>query len=269
MRTLPTSGEIPTHRVMIDRRTNREVGPRVPVDPDAWPFANLHPSEILWRYMNLKKFTHLMTTASLYFARQDRFKDPFEGRFSEGNSTSFSQSDVALHSAYNLSRTLEEAKSQYETHRRCVFISCWHRNTAESQEMWNAYTPEAESVVVTTSAKALYRFIPDQIMKSPVKYHSTDFARAEFGWNTLSFYKPESYGFEREFRMLRNLEEGDSVQFDNPADFGRCVPAQLKKIIHRVITHPKADEQTKQKVDALLTTHLKKVRRENSSLDMR
>jgi len=43
-------------------------------------------------------------------------------------------------------------------------------------------------VVVTTSAKALYLFVPDNITKSPVKYHAASFARTEFTHTSLFFY---------------------------------------------------------------------------------
>lgn len=86
MRTRQARKEIPTHHVLIDRRTGQEVGPRVSIDPKDWPYRILDPAETLWRYMDLWKFEHMMAKSALYFARQDRFKDPFEGRFSEGNS---------------------------------------------------------------------------------------------------------------------------------------------------------------------------------------
>jgi hypothetical protein len=258
--------EIPTHGVLIDRRTGAEVGPRVPVDPRDWPYGTIEPSEILWKYMDLWKFKEMLENSALYFSRQDRFDDPFEGRFTKANATGLSTTEQAFYNAYpKISRSQSEAKKQYETHRHCVFISCWHRNTKESQEMWRAYTTGPESVVVTTSAKALYRFLPDEIMKSPVKYHSNNYRRSEiFGWNTLSFYKPSSHGFEREFRMLRNLGSGESVSWDDPLDYGRYVKVRLNRIVHRVIVHPKSSDTTKQKIDFLLKQHLKAVKLEFS-----
>jgi hypothetical protein len=104
-------------------------------------------------------------------------------------------------------------------------------------------------------------------MKSPVMYHGPHFARSHtFGWNTLSFFKPSRYRFEREFRMLRNLGEGESVLHDNPSDYGRYVEFTPKKVIHRVVTHPRATEALKRKVDVLMRDYLKAIRRENSSL---
>jgi hypothetical protein len=256
--------EIPTHSVVIDRRSGLEAGLRVPIDPRDWPCRTLAPSETLWRYMDLWKFEDMLLRSALFFARQDRFTDPFEGRFSDGNSAGLSTSDQAFYDAYGVS---QPTKEQLETHRHCVFISCWHRNTKESREMWNAYTANSDSLVVTTSAKALYQFLPGEIMKSPVKYHGANFARSHtFGSNTLSFYKPSGYSFEKEFRMLRNLGEDESVLYDNPSDYGRYVKFTPKKVIHRVVTHPRATEALRRKVDALMGDYLKAIRREDSSL---
>src|ERR1019366_1228235 len=112
MKTFPTKRIIPSHRVAIDRRTGKEAGPRVPVDPADWPYGTLHPAEILWRYMDSGKFEAMLAESAIYFARQDRLEDPFEGRFSEGNSNEFSASDKAFNDAYKFNRTLAEAKEQ-------------------------------------------------------------------------------------------------------------------------------------------------------------
>jgi hypothetical protein len=90
---------IPTHGVLIDRRTGAEVGPRVPVEPTDWPYGTIAPSETLWKYMDLWKFNDMLEKSSLYFSRQDRFTDPFEGRFAEANEAGFSATDQAFYDA--------------------------------------------------------------------------------------------------------------------------------------------------------------------------
>ena len=37
---------------------------------------------IIWRYLDLAKYMHLLETASLHFTRADRLGDPFEGSYS-------------------------------------------------------------------------------------------------------------------------------------------------------------------------------------------
>jgi hypothetical protein len=105
--------------------------------------------------------------------------------------------------------------------------------------------------------------VPEKIVKSPVKYHAADFPRTGFDHISLFFYKPSAYSFEREFRLLLTPGEHESVSL---AEFGRLVPVRLKKIIHRVITHPRASDEFKSKVDEIMKLHLKHIRREDSHL---
>src|SRR5258708_5341629 len=97
-----TKFERPTHRVIYDRRTGEPVRQPVPIAPSDWPYGELHPSELLWRYMDFWKFEGLVRNAALYFSRPDQFKDPFEGRFSPGNANGMSPSDAAFYSAYRI-----------------------------------------------------------------------------------------------------------------------------------------------------------------------
>jgi len=259
---------------LIDRRTGKPVGPITPIAAREWPFGKIAGSEILWRYMDFWKFESVLTKSALFFTRQDLFtRDPtigdvFEGVFSKGNAAGWSDSDQAFYDAYPVEQSPDKLKEALEIHRQCTFVSCWHRNTKESREMWNAYTGGPESLVVTTSAKALERFVRDHdIMKSPVRYHGEAFRRSlVFGWSGISFYKPSRFAFEREFRMVRPLRNGESVIPDNKADYGRFVPIRPRKIIHRVITHPRATDTFKKEVDALMSRFLKARKREDSTL---
>lgn len=255
--------ERPTHRTIIDRRTGQTVGPLVPIHPEDWPCGELVPSEQLWKYMDFWKFEDLCRSSALYFSRPDKFHDPFEGRFSPGNSKKMSTSDSAFRAAYPIAPVGEGLKTSQVIMRQCVFISCWQRSKTESREMWRAYTSGVESIAISTSAKALDTFVPDRIMKSPVKYHADDFPRTEFDHLTIFFYKPNGYSFEKEFRMLLAPGEQESIGLD---EVGRRVPVRLKKIVHRVITHPGASVEFKTKVDLVLRQSLKHLRREDSSL---
>jgi len=243
------------------------VGPIAPIDPKDWPFTLIADSEVLWRYMELPKFEDLLTTSTLYFARPDRFTDPFEGRLSPGNAQRESKSEEIFRSLYKIAKP-ENWQQVHETMRKVVFISCWHRNTRESFEMWRAYTNTSNSVVITTSAKALRQFLPDNIMKFAVKYAPLDFPRTEFSHTSPFFYKPSRYRIEREYRLLRPPGENESFELENPADFFRRTPIKCKKIIHRVITHPNAAKETKVHVEQILSQYLPCRKREDSELEI-
>ena len=69
------------------------MGPIAPIHKEDWPFQDVADHETLWRYLDLCKFEDLLKTSTLYFARSDRFCDPFEGRFSPGNQFQESESE--------------------------------------------------------------------------------------------------------------------------------------------------------------------------------
>ena len=196
------------------------MGPIAAIAAEDWPYQSIADSEILWRYMELPKFEDLLNSGTLYFARADRFSDPFEGRESPGNTEKVSKSDQIFRSLYKIQKS-EGWKNSQDAMRQVVFISCWHRNTRESWQMWQAYTKTPNSVVVATSAKAVRLFVPDSIMKSAVKYAPLDFPRTEFSHLSLFFYKSSSYKIEREYRLLRAPGEDESFSIDDPVDFYR------------------------------------------------
>ena len=248
---------------MYDRRTGRPVGPVVRILPEDWPYSNIAPSETLWRYMDFWKFTDLLETSALYFSRSDRFDDPFEGKYSQGNTSKMSRSDLLVHKSYNISLVNKDLEDSQEIMRRVVFISCWHRARKESHQMWQAYTSRPESVAIVTSVKALDSFVNGNIEKSRVKYHEDDFPRTQFSHTSLFFYKPNKFSFEREYRMLIVPTENERVI---DSQFGKYVPIRLSKIVHRVISHPKGTIEFKAKVDNLMGQFLKHIKREDSHI---
>ncbi|MEQ1858469.1 MAG: hypothetical protein ABMA13_00880 [Chthoniobacteraceae bacterium] len=258
---------LPIGRAIVNRFTGEIAGPIAPIATEDWPFWLPPPHETLWRYMNLSKFEDMLKTGTLYFARSDQFNDPFEGLSTPGNDERESRSDEMFHSLYRISDT--NRKDYEKFHRNVVFISCWHRNRAESSRMWCAYTKSASSVVITTSVKALTAYLPTRLMKSAVKYAPLDSPRTSFGNNTLFFYKPTAYAFEREFRLLRSPEKEEVFYIEDSKDRFRRIPIPLKRIVHQVFTHPEADADTKAAVDDLLRQFLPKRRRQDSTAIVR
>jgi hypothetical protein len=216
--------------------------------------------------MDLFKFKDLMESSTLYFARPDKFKDPFEGRLHPGGDNNRSKSEDAFRDIYKIMGNQSEYS---ETHRNVVFILCWHRNTREIRRMWDAYTGSPESVAVTTSGKALRGLASRKLIMWPVKYTPLDRQRTRFDHSSLFFYKPSEYAFEREFRLLRQPCDGEVFCFDDANDEYRRVQICLRKIVHRVILHPEADGKTMDAVLDLMFRHLKGVPLMRSSLDVR
>ena len=193
----------------------------------------------------------------------------WRGATPPGNSICASKSDAAFRALYNIHRDPVASAVSQEAMRTRVFMSCWNRARSESWRMWNGYgtkdgAPTSESVVITSSVKALCRFLPDRLRKSAVRYHPNDFPRSQFGHTTIFFYKPESKEWENEFRLLHVFGPDEVV--DEQKYTSHRIPLLLNKIIHRVITHPKASLEFKARIDALLMRHLPGIRRQDSAL---
>src|SRR5659263_439614 len=87
-------------------------------------------SSKVWRYMDFTKFVSLLEKQSLYFARADKFSDPFEGSFSKFN----------VQNRPNVYGVSEENMKYYsycgKKMRQYIFLNCWHLNEHESAAMW-------------------------------------------------------------------------------------------------------------------------------------
>ena len=239
------SDEIIGYHYIKKRATGEPMGPLVPIYKKDWPLKVAPPSQIVWRYMDLWKFEAMARTSSLYFRRADKLPDRGEGRLSVKAVRGTSDSEKEFAAAYKIAQDYEAHVSAHEITRGCMFVNCWNLAGREDARMWREYTTSPESVVVTSSVKALGRAVLDkQLMVSCVKYVDDHTPRIEFSHTTPFFYKDKSYRFENELRLLRPLREGEQLLVENPEDYGRNVPVNLRLLIHRVISHKRMSENT-------------------------
>ena len=246
------------YRAIHNRATGELVTPLAPVYAEDWPYRSVAQEQSLLRYMDLWKFEDLLKTRELYFTRADKFYDPLEGSLSKEEVHGTSNSDVAFAAAVKIDRGSYERASEYRaTSKGCTFINCWHINTNEDQRMWDAYTTSSDSVVVITTAHRLAASMKQSVFGAGVRYVSEDTPRTEFDERSLFFYKDVAYEFEREFRLLIDLMTlGGSVHRDDPVDVFRRVPIDLSTLIYAIQPHPRATQETKDKIGALVRQHL-------------
>ena len=232
------AGEIIGYRYMKHRPTGRPVGPLVPIYKEDWPYKLPQPSQTLWRYMDMWKFESMLRSSSLYFRRADKLADEGEGRLSREGVYGTSKSETAFDETYKIARDYKQHLAAHEITRSCMFVNCWNIAGREDQRMWREYTTSPDSVVVTTSMKALHRAVAEQrIVVSRVKYISESAPRVEFSHTTPFFYEDKFFSFENELRLLRPLLEDEQVLLENEDDFAKIVTVNLRRLIHRVITH--------------------------------
>lgn len=262
---MTSSSAIIGSRCMTHRASGVHVTVPAPIYREDWPYSTVQPNQALLRYMDFWKFEDLFQTQSLYFSRADKFDDSLEGMPSPEGVQGTSASDLAFQkTALRVEPSYQDQLDYRAIAKGCTFVNCWHINTIDTPEMWDAYTKSCDSVLVVTTAERLQASLNQPVMMSPVKYVSSDTPRTEFGERSLFFYKDVSYAFEQEYRLLVDLMMlGGSVTPDNQSDFGRHVPIDLSTLVQFIQPHPKANTETRDKIEALVRRHLPHAKRKD------
>lgn len=211
-----------------------------------------NPTDILWRYMDLGKFIHLISTEKLYFASADSFEDPFEGAkgiverkdvwdcfylnvFREAIKTVPGAPLEMLeprHVEKEARRLLGEMTQLNNLSRKHVFISCWHNNSYESEAMWKLYSVNTQNAVaIQTTAEHLYLALnrnPD-VRIGKVKY--VDYNNRFTSENGAYWYKRKSFEHEREVR---------AIAIDYKSENGITIPIDINTLIDCIYISPYA-----------------------------
>lgn len=186
-------------------------------------------SSILWRYMDVAKFLHLLETRSLFFSRADRFEDAFEG--ASGIASRESEWDDFYLNFFleavrnpppghgppsdevaeqNARRLLASFRENADRSRRSTFVSCWHANTGESEALWRLYCPPGSAgIAIQTTAESLLGALDPsvQIKLGHVQY--VDFRTSFAGLHDRIFWKRKSLSHEAEVRAVSSGNLGE------------------------------------------------------------
>ncbi len=246
------------YRVITNRLTGEFVTEPAPVYANNWPYQDVADDQPLLRYMDLWKFEDLMTTQSLYFRRADKFEDPLEGTLSIKGVHGTSATDLAFHQRAKIVPSDYEDLAAYRDIAKSVtFVNCWHINNDECPRMWDTYASSPESVLVISSGASLKAALKKPVAMSRVKYVDNNIPRTEFGSRSLFFYKDSEFLFEKEYRLLIDLSDlKESIDPDDPQDFFRKIPVDLQVLIDLVQPHPRASEDTFEKISQLVQQYL-------------
>ena len=164
-------------------------------------FHTPEKSVIIWRYIDFTKFVDLLISNQLYFARSDRFQDPFEGIFR----------------LKDYERT-KEMLSDQEITKKFYFLNCWHMNDNQSDAMWKIFLKTKNGIAIKSTVGNLINSLSnteDNIFISKVYYR--DFSKVTFddllfesqnqiangrGGSVNQFnYKRVSFEHEKELRL--------------------------------------------------------------------
>ncbi len=215
-------------------------------------FDKPDPTAKLWRYMDLGKFIHLISTKKLYFASADSFDDPFEGAkglierkelwdvsyldfFREAIRT-VPGASLAMLESQNVEREaqrlLTEMNQNSDWYRKHTFVSCWHCNEYESEAMWKLYSVNTQNAIaIQTTAAHLYEALDRNPYISIGKVQYIDYNHRFSSVNGACWFKRKSFEHEREVR---------AIAFDNKSTTGIQVPIDIGALIDSVYISPYA-----------------------------
>lgn len=230
----------------------------------------------LWRYMDFTKFVYLLEKSSLYFARSDTFKDPFEGaatkhtidlrealRFLE-------HPDLEPYMPFKIDDIPELRKAM----RKCISISCWHQNDYESAAMWDLYVRSGEGICVQTTYRRLEKsFIdPPKVYFGKVEYidHATYDKNFPGGETAQFLLKGKSFEHEKEYRALifNSPQSGGKTarkQFEQT--LGYSLKCDLSILIENIYVSPASPSWLKNLVEAVVQRYGYNIIPKQSSLD--
>lgn len=179
----------------------------------------------IWRYVSLAKLVSLLHSKTLYFARSDRFNDPFEGSYPRANKTLRALKAEMMRKS-GVPEALASAAAEgtpafAKNFRRFIAISCWHMSDFESAALWDKYAPTGEAVAIESSMEQLIDAIsnsPDIIYIGAVRYIDFDQEPVPEGNSYNPFlFKRLSFRHERELRAIatRHPTWPDGTEFNS------------------------------------------------------
>lgn len=223
-------------------------------------------NSLVWRYMDLDKFTRLLEDRSLYFCNAKRLSDQYEVTIP--NSTVQVWRKQLAGVGYSPEDVENEIKIrlngwQYGGMKELTLINCWSVSPHESYALWKIYLGnKPEGVAIRSTVGRLKRAIrlgkdpyPETLYMGQVRYRnhlkSDELSRFSIVITKKTFYK-----FEEELRLFilnYPLSEGGSVPpYD--IDLGRNVNVDLEPLIQRVYVSPFAADVVRNRVEDLLTS---------------
>lgn len=202
----------------------------------------------VWRYMDFTKFVSLIDTQCLYFARADKFDDPFEGSLPRKNVHARLLSLASLDMSQGEVNALLDSQNQLmditRHYKKFVAINCWHANGHESAAMWKLYLKSNEGIAIQSTYKRLRDSIIDdrQVYLGKVKYidYENDVIRS---YNMLAPYmhKRKSFEHEREIRAVAGIPWATTdikITEQEPVDYGIQIRIDIESLIEKIYIAP-------------------------------
>jgi hypothetical protein len=205
--------------------------------------------------MDLSRYLDVATRGRLFFSRQDKFRDTYEGAIPSISRQALALQSKQIDAENKKSAVSSDVKKRppslevqmmsfIESARRQTFISCWHMNIRESAAMWDLYGRDGSAIALRTSYSKLRNALPSHVYLGMVKY--IDFEKEFFALdNSMNpvMHKRRSFEHEMEVRAviphLHDVSENYALD-QELTEFGLTIPFDVNAAVDEIHLSPDA-----------------------------
>lgn len=229
-------------------------------------------NSVLWRYMDIEKFQSLIETKCLFFCRDDKFLDPFEGSLPKKEVEYRIEGSRIRAIQFNKEFDLERAKKNsnlisdlQRKLRMAMVVNCWHINNNESDAMWSKYLGDKIGIAIQSNPKRIENALKntaEQIYASKIRYidydkevfyHKIDYPVRSANILRPFIHKRIEFQHENEFRLFHEIQEvvssrGESYWEKQEIENGKFINVDVSLLIEKVIFPPKLDKKDKNNI---------------------
>jgi len=230
----------------------------------------------IWRYVAISKFTSMLATSSLWFARADQFKDAFEGSSPRKNVEARQPPSYLSTKDASTFRNLMENTAWVKQHWvRYIAINCWHMNVTESTAMWDLYLPQTKDGIAVQSTFKNFKDslrTEESVYIGTVKYIDYEHQVIECESILTPFlHKRKAFEHEKELRaiIVRPPPPGPKGLDFGVETIERGIPVSvdLKLLISKVYIPPHATTDLEANIKSVIRKYGFNFEIESSGLD--
>ncbi len=220
---------------------------------------------VIWRFINMRKFRDLMTTAELYFCRADLFLDEREGLPPEEYLATFGLDPYDVNDRRELLNHIG-SDAQF---REGFYVNCWYLFREETSQMWEDYG--SEGVAITSRyqlLKSALNPLSDRAYIGLVRYGARHLIGKRVNLFRYITTKRIKYAHEQEVRAFlwimdphaginRHYDENNRVHpvpLTPPADYvskGERRKVDLQSLLTGIVVSPWASSNTLSEINQL------------------
>ena len=224
------------------------------------------PHAVIWRYMDLAKFTDLVSRRHLYMARADRLGDEHEGTTPTAELEYWrllAEQAGTEEERRNIQGQREQLSEFARDFRPTYYVSCWHMAPDENIAMWDRYVQSKDAVAIRSTFSTLRSQLdPTVIEVGVVRYLDYSTHRLpSLNIMQLIMHKRHFYLDEREVRAVLWSAAPDFIRRDHVDPFltadraAFLAPINPQTLIHGIVLHPKATGEATAHLSELCAAH--------------